>query len=85
MSSTKKKPVHSSPEFSLPEVAAAAAAVVVEAAEAAVVEAVVVEAAEAAVAVAEWASALEDAAVAAVVDAQDAASAGGESMAWDAR
>jgi hypothetical protein len=72
------------PEFSWQEVAAAAAV------EAVVVEAVVVEAAEeaagvvsfvAAVEVAESASALEAAAVAAVVDAQDAAWAGGESTA----
>ncbi len=78
-SSTKKTPVHSSPDFSSPEVAAAAVATVV------VVVVVVAEAAEGAVVavaeVAEAASALE---VAVVVDAQDAAWAGGEFTAWGA-
>jgi hypothetical protein len=74
-SSTKKTPVHLSPEFSSPEVAAAAVvvAVVAEAAEAAEVDALV-----AAAEVAESASALE---VVVVVDAQDAAWAGGDSTA----
>ena len=67
-SSTKKTPVHSSPDFSSPEVAAAAVATVVVVV---VAEAAVVAVAE----VAEAASALE---VAVVVDAQDAAWAGGE-------
>jgi hypothetical protein len=73
MSSTKKTLVHSSPEFSSPEVAAAAVvAVVVEAAEAAEV---------AFVAVAEVAGSVLALEVAAVVDVEDAAWAGGESTA----
>jgi hypothetical protein len=67
--------VRSSPEFNSPEVAAVVA-VVAEAAEAAEVVALV-----AAVEVAESASALEGAVV---VDAQDAAWAGGDFTAWGA-
>ena len=80
MSSTKKTLVHSSLEFSSPEVAAAAAEAVATA-----VVAVVVEAAEAAevafVAVAEVAGSVLALEVAAVVDVEDAAWAGGESTA----